>query len=377
MNKTKFSPKTIIILLISILIAGAGFWFFVYQPRFEKKRLVQARSRVEGGDWRTAIPILEKLVHSRVPAKERDKARLYLARSYTNLGDYGKAFPLWAEMTQDPASSHREEAGFYLGWIAEKEGDYEEAERILNDHARRYPRSFWGGEVQLTLARVKKASRQLEEAREACRKVLVDFPASPVVEEARKELGELNLRLLFSPEINEVSREYTVKTGDSLTAIAARFHTNPELLRKMNRMQGDLIRPGQKLRVPSHQFDVVVNKSQNTLMLIYGGEFFKIYSVGTGKQNSTPEGVFTITTRLVDPPWYHGGKLIPPDDPRNILGSRWMGFADPNAEYGIHGTTEPQTIGSQSSAGCIRMHNGDVEEIFDLLPRGMRVTVVE
>lgn len=377
MNKGQLKPKPFVILLILIIVAGAAFWFFVYQPAFKKNKIQEAISRAEKGDLRAAIPDLEKLIRARIPAKEKDEARFQLARGYTDEADYEKAAFLWREIYEDRASSHREEALFYLGWIAAQQGDNEKAERLLEEYAARYPRSARGGEAQLALARLNKIAGNIEKAREACRKVLVDFSSSPVVEDARKELGEINFQLLYSSPAGEISGEYTVKAGDSLTSIASRFKSNPELLRKMNRMEGNLIRPGQKLRVPRHQFEVVVNKSQNTLMLIYGGEFFKMYSVGTGKEGSTPEGVFKITTRLIDPPWYHGGELIPPDDPRNILGSRWMGFSDPYADYGIHGTTEPETIGSQSSAGCIRMHNGEVKELFDLLPRGTKVTVVE
>ena len=47
---------------------------------------------------------------------------------------------------------------------------------------------------------------------------------------------------------------------------------------------------------------------------------------------------------------------------------RELGFNDPFAEYGIHGTTEPDTVGQAISQGCVRMRNPDVEELFDLVP---------
>jgi lipoprotein-anchoring transpeptidase ErfK/SrfK len=45
--------------------------------------------------------------------------------------------------------------------------------------------------------------------------------------------------------------------------------------------------------------------------------------------------------------------------------------------FGIHGTWERNSIGSQSSAGCVRMFNEDVEELFDIVPRKSRVTIEE
>jgi lipoprotein-anchoring transpeptidase ErfK/SrfK len=52
-----------------------------------------------------------------------------------------------------------------------------------------------------------------------------------------------------------------------------------------------------------------------------------------------------------------------------------MGFSE-NTDYGIHGNTDAdETIGSFESLGCIRMHNSEVEELFELLPRGGKVIV--
>ncbi|MBM3248214.1 MAG: L,D-transpeptidase, partial [Candidatus Omnitrophica bacterium] len=57
------------------------------------------------------------------------------------------------------------------------------------------------------------------------------------------------------------------------------------------------------------------------------------------------------------------------------LGTRWMGFDIP--EYGIHGTTEPESIGKQATKGCVRMINKDVEELYSILPVGTEVTIID
>ena len=64
-----------------------------------------------------------------------------------------------------------------------------------------------------------------------------------------------------------------------------------------------------------------------------------------------------------------------PLGPDNILGSRWMGFD--LSEYGIHGTTEPETLGQQITQGCVRMSNAEVKELFAIIPVGTEVTVVD
>ena len=74
--------------------------------------------------------------------------------------------------------------------------------------------------------------------------------------------------------------------------------------------------------------------------------------------------------------------MIPYGDPANILGTHWLAL-EPTGDtprvsgYGIHGTWDDTSIGKQSSAGCVRMRNSDVEELYVLLPRGTPVLIVE
>ena len=130
-----------------------------------------------------------------------------------------------------------------------------------------------------------------------------------------------------------------------------------------------------KLRVLDGKFSIFVDKSQNILILKLNGEVTKTYIVSTGDNNSTPIGTYKITSKLVNPVWYKDGKAIPASSPENILGSRWLGFDLP--KYGIHGTIEPENIGKQITAGCVRMINEEVEELFSLVPAGTEVTIVD
>jgi len=64
----------------------------------------------------------------------------------------------------------------------------------------------------------------------------------------RIQLGQ-KLVVAGTDEEDEVPFEYTVKRGDSLSEIAARFEVGLRLLRRLNSLKGDTIRPGQKLRL--------------------------------------------------------------------------------------------------------------------------------
>ncbi|MCX6357146.1 MAG: L,D-transpeptidase family protein [Candidatus Aureabacteria bacterium] len=230
------------------------------------------------------------------------------------------------------------------------------------------------------LARADLLDRQgdLAGAFEEARRAAGEYPGSPAFGEAQCKMGELYVRLLFSPGITPGTEEYVIRRGDTLQRIAKRYGTTVDLLKEMNRerLKSGRLQPDQRIKVNISKFSVVVSKSANTLTLKADDRMVKIYPVGTGKQGSTPAGEFKITDKVVEPDWYKpGGGRIPYGDPGNLLGTRWI--AIDCRGYGIHGTWEPETIGKKVSAGCVRMHNKDVEELFTMLPVGTPVTIVD
>ena len=116
------------------------------------------------------------------------------------------------------------------------------------------------------------------------------------------------------------------------------------------------------ISIPDHQ-----------LALIEDGQVKKIYPVAVGKASTpSPTGSFRIVVRVVDPTYYHEGKVIAPG-PHNPLGDRWMGLD--RRGYGIHGTNAPQSIGKSASHGCIRMAKHDLEELFLMVKVGDTVEI--
>ena len=43
---------------------------------------------------------------------------------------------------------------------------------------------------------------------------------------------------------------------------------------------------------------------------------------------------------------------------------------------GLHGTDQPDTVGQDVSAGCIRMRNDDIEQLVERLPLGVPVEII-
>ena len=197
-------------------------------------------------------------------------------------------------------------------------------------------------------------------------------------------LGDVNVELIMSRRGMPGKVNYSVQEGDTLGSIVNQFVCPKLHIMKMNNIQDEnRIRPGDVLRVMDHpKYEIEINKTDNTLVLTFNGEFFKRYKVGTGEFGTTPVGTFVIDDKIENPPWWKDGKAIPFGDKENILGTRWMRISatedtTPVSGYGIHGTWDDTTLGKQSSAGCIRMSNPDVEEVFMLVPRGTPVRITE
>jgi lipoprotein-anchoring transpeptidase ErfK/SrfK len=122
---------------------------------------------------------------------------------------------------------------------------------------------------------------------------------------------------------------------------------------------------------------IVVRRGEQKMVLYRGGQEQKSYSVSTGKtETTTPLGWWKIVEKY-------------PVDPPGIYGTRWLGWQRWNPRsglyewykesppFGIHGTNEPERIGAAVSLGCVRLQNRDVEEVYETIPIGTYVLVVD
>ncbi len=215
----------------------------------------------------------------------------------------------------------------------------------------------------------------LQNAKLIYQKLVGELPNSRQIIEWQKKIDGINIKLLFSSTVTPGSVLYEIKPGDTLVKIAKEFKTTTELIMKSNNLASDKIMPGRKIKVWNTPFSILVDKSQNTLVLKTEDEIIKTYIVSTGASNCTPIGNFKIINKLPNPTWFKSGAVIPANSPGNILGSRWLGFDLPG--YGIHGTVEPQNLGSQVTQGCVRMSNSEVEELYTSVPVGTEVTIID
>lgn len=118
---------------------------------------------------------------------------------------------------------------------------------------------------------------------------------------------------------------------------------------------------------PGPETQIMVDKAINRLYLYQGGKLTKTYPVATGRTPElTPEGRFQVIEKEASPDGLGEDR---------IFGTRWLGLSSDGQKHGIHGTNDPKSIGRHASAGCIRLHNQDMEELYAVIPMGTPVTI--
>lgn len=121
-------------------------------------------------------------------------------------------------------------------------------------------------------------------------------------------------------------------------------------------------------------YEVDVDLAAFELTVVRDGEEVLRSPIAYGTEDTpTPGGRYFIT------------ELLQPPDPDGVYGSFAFGlsgfsdvllsFAGGEGVIGIHGTNDPDSIGQQVSAGCIRVPDEVIIELAELLPLGTPVTI--
>lgn len=200
---------------------------------------------------------------------------------------------------------------------------------------------------------------------------------------AAEIITKANTSLMTSELTSPEKQLYEVKKGDSLLKIAISFNTTIEAVQKSNKLDeaDSNIHFGQTLHIYKGDWKIKISKSRYKLSVYDGNKLFAVFGIGIGKQNRTPVGAFKISVKQREPDWYSKGKKYPFGSPENILGTRWMALKAQEGTntsitgFGIHGTTEPDSIGKSTSNGCIRLKNEDVDMLFMITPQGTEVVI--
>ncbi len=186
--------------------------------------------------------------------------------------------------------------------------------------------------------------------------------------------------------------------GETLSDVGIRYdvgyfemiRVNPQVdpLRPLP-LRTRLIIPSQYLLPPGPREGIVINLAEYRLYYYPPGDNVVVtMPVGIGREGwHTPTGKTSVTVKERDPVWHptanvraeaaKNGTPIPDEFPAgegNPLGRHVLRLGWPT--YLIHGTNRRDGVGSRVSAGCIRMMPEDIEQLFEMVAVGTRVTVM-
>jgi lipoprotein-anchoring transpeptidase ErfK/SrfK len=128
---------------------------------------------------------------------------------------------------------------------------------------------------------------------------------------------------------------------------------------------------------------IIIDTPNTYLYLVLGNGQAMRYGIGVGREGFTWAGAERVSKMAEWPDWHPPKEMIErqPYLPRfmaggesNPLGARALYLG--RTVYRIHGTNQPSTIGSFVSSGCIRLVNGDIEDLYSRVQVGTRVVVL-
>lgn len=152
-----------------------------------------------------------------------------------------------------------------------------------------------------------------------------------------------------------------VEFGETLEGIASEYEVPWSYLAQLNSVSPQSLQAGKKLKVLKGPFSAVVDLNRYELTVHAHGWYVHHYTIGIGNDVGTSVGNFTVQSRQSNA-----------DDPSNPLGAYWIGLGN---NVGLHGTSDPATIGQTNSHGCIHLSNNDISEIYNLLGTGSSVVI--
>jgi lipoprotein-anchoring transpeptidase ErfK/SrfK len=127
---------------------------------------------------------------------------------------------------------------------------------------------------------------------------------------------------------------------------------------------------------------IVIKTKERKLLYVAGRNDVVTYSIAVGRAGRKWSGATKISRKVLNPAWAPP-PLIRKSNPRlpalikpgpnNPLGVAVLVLGD--GTYGIHGTNRDETIGTDASFGCFRMHNADILALFKKVKIGTVVYV--
>ena len=127
---------------------------------------------------------------------------------------------------------------------------------------------------------------------------------------------------------------------------------------------------------------IIVHTSERFLYVIQPNGRAIRYGIGVGRDGFQWQGLLKISRKQEWPDWTPPPEMIERQPylprfmaggPGNTMGARALYLG--NTVYRIHGTNQPQTIGTAVSSGCFRLANPEIMDLYERIAVGTKVIV--
>jgi lipoprotein-anchoring transpeptidase ErfK/SrfK len=181
--------------------------------------------------------------------------------------------------------------------------------------------------------------------------------------------------------------------------LAERFHTTPEFLEVLNPdVDFTSVKAGDAVWTPNVREPLTVDRPDiaRIVISIRGNTFNAFDASGNlvfhspttlgSKYDPSPRETVAVKKITFDP-WFHYQPTLfheVPDEepeanlppgPNSPVGVVWIALSKPH--FGIHGTSDPDSIGYASSHGCVRLANWDARDVAHRVKPGVEVEFVD
>jgi LysM repeat protein len=216
---------------------------------------------------------------------------------------------------------------------------------------------------------------KLPEARAALTAFIEKYPTGPHVDEAKDLLGEVNIDIFLSRTPSPEKEEYIVKSGDVLQKIAHKMKSTPELIMRMNKLSGTMLRIGEHLLISHPDFAIFVQRKPKVLVLLDHGAFFKQYHVR--EEKLAPKQPARVQTKVAEVMAWKGGKRVGIGSKDYVSSTRWIRLAAPAYMiYSLPDNAHPNLDQPPPPSG-LGLAATDAEELSTLVKAQMPVTITD
>ncbi|MCG8448965.1 MAG: LysM peptidoglycan-binding domain-containing protein [Pirellulales bacterium] len=193
-------------------------------------------------------------------------------------------------------------------------------------------------------------------------------------QEVQALLSQLAGSVIYSTE-PRLEAPYLVQAGETLADVAKKYEVPWQLLAKINGITNpDQLPAGRQLKVLRGPFSAVIDLSQRRLTLMLDRRYAGQFAIEVDPTISVEEGHWTVNQKLLTPAdvGFAGTTPTTSTEDRSLTLTNSSNGA---TQLAILRAADKNSPLAEPASRIIRLKAGDIEDIYDILSLGSKVTI--